>query len=163
LPVLVAGCVCFPNRWVLTDKIGHPVTAIHVPVPSYDAQLARPVERMMGSLPDGRILERSNWSVVQGGALFAPLHPTDRSPDWEGTGDDPWLRIERTTLRRLPRSGAVVFAIRTLTGPLDVIDTDPEAAGLLAKAIGQLPDEVARYKLGPPAARAALLARLTRR
>ncbi len=160
LPVLVAGCVCFPNRWSLTEKLGHPVTSIHVPVPRYDTQLARPVERMMGRLPDGRILERSNWSVVQSGALFSPLHTSDRSPEWEGTGGDPWLRIERTTLRRLPRSGAVVFTIRTLTAPLSVLDGDPEAAGLLAAAIRELPDAVARYKLGPPAARATVLERL---
>ena len=113
-------------------------------------------------MAEGRVLERSNWSVVQSGALFAPLRATDRRPDWEGTGDDPWLRIERATFRRLPRSGAIVFTIRTLTGPLSVLDDDPEAAALLATAISELPDVVARYKFGPPAARAALLARLAR-
>ena len=156
----MAGCVCFPNRWSLLDKIGHPVTAIHDPVPRYEAQLARPVERLMSRLAEGRVLERSNWSVVQSGRLFAPLRAADRSPDWEGTGDDPWLRIERATFRRLPQSGAVVFTIRTLTGPLSVLDNDPEAAGLLAKAISELPDEVAAYKFGPPSARDALVTRL---
>ncbi len=157
---LVAGCVCFPNRWSLTEKLGHPVTAIHVPVPRYEPQLARPVERFLAALTEGRILERTNWSVVQTGALFAPLQAAERRPDWEGTSTDPWLRLERSTFRRLPRSGAVVFTIRTLTAPLEILDGDPPAAIVLAKAIGELPDEVARYKLGPAAAREALLARL---
>jgi hypothetical protein len=160
LPVLVAGCVCFPNRWSLLDKIGHPVTPIHVPVPKYDPQLARPVERLLTRLADGRVLERSNWGIVQSGTLFAPLHPADRHPGWEGTSSDPWLRIERSTFRRLPDSGAIVFTIRTLTAPLDILDGDPEAAGLLARAVSELPGDVARYKLGPPEARSTILARL---
>lgn len=159
---LMAGCVCFPNRWSLLDKLGHPVTAIHEPVPRYDPQLARPVERLMARLPEGRILERHNWAVVESGELHAPLRTAERAREWSGVDSDPWLRIERTTLRRLPRTGAVVFTIRTLTAPLDVIDADGEAAGLLADAIRELPGEVAGYKLGPPAARTALLERLTR-
>ena len=159
---LVAGCVCFPNRWSLLDKLARPVTAIHGPVPRYDPQLARPVERLMARLPVGRILERHNWGVVQSGELHAPMRKADRRPDWSGVDSDPWLRIERTTLRRLPRSGAVVFTIRTLTAPLEILDGDAEAAGLLAAAIRELPDDVARYKLGPPAARISLLERLSR-
>src|SRR5712671_4954356 len=26
---LLAGCVCFPSSWSLTEKIGHPIEAIH--------------------------------------------------------------------------------------------------------------------------------------
>jgi len=160
VPTLVAGCVAFPNRWTLADKLGRPVTDIHAPVPDYAAQLGRPVERLMGRLADARILERSNWAVVSGGELYEPLQSKDRRPGWVGVGPDPWLRIERQTLRRLPQSGAVVFTIRTLLAPLEIMLHDAEAAGLLADAIRGLPDDVARYKLGPPAARSALLGRL---
>jgi hypothetical protein len=154
---LVAGCVAFPNRWTLADKLGQPVTDVHEPVPEYASQLGRPVERLMDRLPVGRILERSNWAVVADGELFAPLRTKERRPDWAGVGAERWLRIERQTLRRLPASGAVVFTIRTLLGRLDVLRNDPEAAGLLAAAIRELPEDVARYKLGPLPARAALL------
>lgn len=154
---LVGGCVAFPNRWTLADKLGQPVTDVHAPVPEYAAQLGRPVERLMDRLPDGRILERSNWGVVGDGELFAPLQAAARRPDWQGIGLERWLRVERQTLRRLPQSGAVVFTIRTLLAPLEILRGDAEAAGLLGEAIRELPDDVARYKLGPPAARAALL------
>ncbi len=154
---LVAGCVAFPNRWTLADKLGQPVTAVHAPVPDYEPQLGRPVERLMQRLPPQRVLERSNWGVVGDGALFSPLRAAERRPEWEGIGPERWLRIERQTLRRLPLTGAVVFTIRTLMAPLDVLRDDPAAAGLLAQAIHELPDDVARYKLGPPAARSAVL------
>jgi dimethylamine monooxygenase subunit A len=154
---LVAGCVAFPNRWTLADKLGQPVTAVHTPVPDYAAQLGRPVERVMDRLPDSRILERHNWGVVGDGELFAPLPAAARRADWQGIGLQQWLRVERQTLRRLPQSGAVVFTIRTLMAPLEILRGDPEAAGLLGEAIRELPHDVARYKLGPPIARAALL------
>jgi hypothetical protein len=154
---LVAGCVAFPNRWALADKLGQPVTQVHEPVPEYESQLGRPVERVLDRLLVGRILERSNWAVVANGELFAPLPEAARRPDWPGVGAERWLRIERQTLRRLPQSGAVVFTIRTLLGPLEVVRDDPDAAALLAAAIRELPEEVARYKLGPLPARAALL------
>ncbi len=150
-PTLVAGCVAFPNRWTLADKLGRPVTAVHAPVPEYAPQLGRPVERLMDRLVAGRILERSNWGVVGDGELFAPLPTAARRPDWQGIGAQRWLRIERQTLRRLPQTGAVVFTIRTLLGPLEMLRDDPAAAALLAAAIRELPEDVARYKLGPPA------------
>lgn len=149
LLTLVAGCVAFPNRWTLADKLGRAVTAVHAPVPDYAPQLGRPVERLMDRLPSERLMERSNWGVVGDGELFRP--------GWRGIGDERWLRIERQTLRRLPSSGAVVFTIRTLLAPLEILLTDPEAAGLLAQAIRELPEGVAGYKLGPPAARQSLL------
>ena len=154
---LVAGCVAFPNRWTLADKLGKPVTGVHAPVPEYESQLGRPVDRVMERLPAGRILERHNWGVAGDGQLFAPLRTKERRPDWPGVGGERWLRIERQTLRRLPRSGAVVFTIRTLLGPLEILRNDPAAAGLLAAEIRDLPEDVARYKLGPRPARAALL------
>jgi len=154
---LVAGCVAFPNRWALTDKLGQPVTAIHGPVPEYAPQLGHPVERLMDRLQVGRILERSNWGVVGDGELFAPLPSAAGRPDWQGIGAERWLRIERQTLRRLPLSGAVVFTIRTLLAPLEILRADPEAAHVMAQAIREMPDDVARYKLGPPTARDAVL------
>ncbi len=145
--VLRAACVCFPNRWRLADKLGRPVTAIHGPVPGYREQLGRPVDRLMERLLPDRILERHNWGIADGPELFAPQAggEGDRRPG------DCWLRIERQTLRRLPRTGAIVFTIRTLQAPLDALHDDPVAARLLAAAIEALPADVAAYKLGPPA------------
>jgi dimethylamine monooxygenase subunit A len=159
--ILAAGSVCFPNRWLLADKLGRPVTAVHDPVPGYRAELGRPVEQLMDRLPVGRVIERHNWGLAHSPELFRAPGP---SPNDLGTISDlatiaerRWLRIERQTLRRLPHSGAVVFTIRTLQAPMAILRGDLEANGLLARAIRELAPEVARYKLGPPQVQDALL------
>ena len=146
--LLVAGCVCFPNRWRLRDKLGRPVAEVHRPVPGYAAQVGVPVDRLMDRLAAGRLLVRSNWGVHDGGRLHDPAPPDPASRAGAPSAGRLWLRIERQTLRRLPVSGAVAFTIRTLHAPLDRLRDDPEAAGLLAAAIERLPPGLAAYKLG---------------
>lgn len=56
------------------------------------------------------------------------------------------MRVERQTLRRLPRTGAVIFGIRTYLTPLEDLVLEPEVPGRLASAIRSWPEDVARYK-----------------
>ena len=147
--LLVAGCVCFPNRWQLPDKIGRSVVDVHDPVPGYRRQIGAPVDRLMERLRGDDLLVRSNWGLHDGDALFDPAG----RPPASASGDLStrfWLRMERQTLRRLPRSGAVVFTIRTQHAPLAIFRDDPEAASLLATAMEQLPRPMVDYKLGGP-------------
>jgi hypothetical protein len=48
---LTAGCVCFPSRWRLADKAGHPINDIHIPVPTYDDRLAPGMNRLFDRIP----------------------------------------------------------------------------------------------------------------
>ncbi|KIP09817.1 hypothetical protein PHLGIDRAFT_115974 [Phlebiopsis gigantea 11061_1 CR5-6] len=59
------------------------------------------------------------------------------------------LRVERQTLRRLPRTGAVVFTIRVYLTPLAQLVQEPGVPGRLASAIRSWPEDVARYKARP--------------
>jgi hypothetical protein len=154
---LVAGSVCFPNRWRLADKLGRSVTDVHDPVPRYERQLGGPVERLMDRLPAGRVIERSNWGVADGPELFAPADRNAAAGARETSAERRWLRIERQTLRRLPESHAVVFTIRTLQAPVTILRGDPEAMAMLALAITELPPDVAAYKLGSREEKAAIL------
>lgn len=54
------------------------------------------------------------------------------------------LRTERQTLRRLPRTGAVVFTIRVYQTPFADLVREPGVAGRLASAIRSWPEDVAR-------------------
>ena len=54
------------------------------------------------------------------------------------------MRVERQTLRRLPRTGAIVFTIRTYLTPLEKLVLEPEVPGRLASAIRSWPEDVAR-------------------
>ncbi|NNU81826.1 DUF3445 domain-containing protein [Halovulum dunhuangense] len=124
---LVAGAVCFPSGWRLADKLGQPLGSIHAPVPEYDADLARRVDRIFGALRVEAPVQRINWSVATGPRLFAPPG-LPRPPE----GDGPCLRIERQTLRRLPESGAVVFTVKTEITPIRALDARSRAAVLAA-------------------------------
>ena len=59
-------------------------------------------------------------------------------------GERVWVRVERQTLRRLPRTGSVVFGIRTRQRPLGEIGEADRSA--LRTALRDLPDDMAAYK-----------------
>ncbi|KAK2630532.1 hypothetical protein QTJ16_001352 [Diplocarpon rosae] len=57
-----------------------------------------------------------------------------------------FFRSERQSLRRLPRSGGVVFTIRTYFHPITEICEEPDVPGRLASAVRSWGDDVGRYK-----------------
>ncbi|MEI4234117.1 heme-dependent oxidative N-demethylase family protein [Roseovarius sp. D22-M7] len=117
--VLTAAVLCFPASWRLADKIGRPLTAIHVPVLEYDAGLARRVQRLFDGVQSGRPLWRVNALHYADPDLHQPrsrLRPTEGA-------DHRYLRSERQCVLRLPRTRACVFSIHTY-----VIDRVRDAA-----------------------------------
>lgn len=56
------------------------------------------------------------------------------------------MRAERQTLRRMPRSGAILFTIRTYLTPVENMANEPGVPGRLAHAIRTWPDDVRRSK-----------------
>jgi len=153
--VVVAGAVAHPNRWRLADKLGAPLLGVHGPVPGYPGRLAEQVDRVLRSLGPGRAVERRSWALLGDPTLHQPV-ATSGVPD----RFDPtrlWLRVERQALRRLPTTGAVVFAIRTRQWRVDGLAEHPEQAAGLADSLRSTPDELAAYK-GIVAIRAPLLA-----
>ena len=124
---LVAGILCFPNRWRLADKIGRGMTAIHGPVPDYEAVLAAPVDRFLAKLRPGRAFRRSNWGLASTPALHLP----DPVPPVDPHADAPaFLRGEEQGFLKLAESGAVVFSIRTTIVPWAQVP-EPERAAIL--------------------------------
>ena len=55
------------------------------------------------------------------------------------------LRTERQTLRRLPKTGAILFTIRTYITPVTRLVEEPGVPSRLASAVRSWPDVVARY------------------
>lgn len=165
-PVLSAAVLCAPSRWRLREKIGRPLAAVHGPVPLYADRLAVAVDRFMAALRPGKLVERFNWSVVDDGALFQTggkfRGVRDPSIVPANASQRLFLRVERQTLMRLPRSGFVLFAIRVHSYPLTRVLDVPGAARDLAAAVRALPDSIGVYK-SLPAFRDALLACLDAR
>ena len=141
---LTAASLCFPSRWRLHEKLGLPLADIHGPVPAYGAVLARPVDRFFTALADGKIVQRRNWTIHDRPDLFQPQSPRHHVVPPERFGSELFLRSERQTLRRFPRSRAILFTIRTHVWPLGDLTRDDAHA--LSGAIAQLPVEDRHYK-----------------
>ena len=156
---LSAGSVCFPSHWRLRDKLGLPLAAVHDPVPDYAAELADRVDRFLDRLRVGHGVWRRNWTVHTEPDLFAPDIPPPPDPpiDEADAGTRLWLRSERQTLTRLPRTGAIVFTIRTQQLPLEALEQRPEIRRRLATAVAAWPPHQVAYR-GGEAVRRPLLA-----
>ena len=108
--VLTGAILCFPAGWTLSQKLGHPMTRIHSPVPTYDPDIARRVQRLLDGVRPEQPLWRANSLLYDDPDLHQPRlegahrpHPVFKT----------YARSERQCFVRLPKTGAVVFAIHT--------------------------------------------------
>ncbi|MEM9726502.1 MAG: heme-dependent oxidative N-demethylase subunit alpha family protein [Pseudomonadota bacterium] len=152
---LSAGAVFFPSRWSLRANLGAPFLALHGPVPGLSgaaAARARAAQRALSTARADRLLERFGWSLTPDAA------PDQRPAEDGGLGRDafaqgviadPHVRVERQTLRKLPRSGAVLFTIRIhVTRARDLAARPDGATRLhaLADSLMALSPATAAYK-----------------
>jgi len=144
---LIGASLCFPNRWLLEEKIGQALDFIHSPVPGFAPALQRPVAHFFEALKPDRILARVNWGIADDPARFQPVgRDADAAITAANAGSALYLRVERQTLRRLPQSGAVLFTIRTEITPLDRVIATCNDAVDLAGAIRDMSPAMLRYK-----------------
>lgn len=121
--VLTGGLLCFPASWTLAEKVGHPLARIHAPVADYDARLAGQVERLFDRVPVGRAMWRANALGYASADLHQPR--TEAAP--KVSGPNRFLRCERQTVVRLPRSRAIVFAVHTYVVTPDALTPEQRA------------------------------------
>ncbi|KPA22316.1 hypothetical protein shim_05940 [Shimia sp. SK013] len=117
--VMTAAVLCFPASWTLAEKIGKPLTTIHVPVPEYDESIARRVQRLFDGIKVGRPMWRKNAHWYRDPDLFHPQ--TENAPRHQELEGD-FLRTERQSLLRLPKTQAVVFGIHTFVLARENVD-----------------------------------------
>ncbi len=169
---LVGGQLCFGNGWCLNEKIGLPFWQIHAPIMPIVEPMIRAAQKLMERLPVGRPVWRVNWSVKVTDQLDMTSRHTpaldqllaDRLPSLTPNmiGSQLFLRIERQTLTRLPRSGAILFGIHTYQNRLaNELNTRPDAALRLAQVFSTTPPAMLAYK-GMTAFLPALLTYLDR-
>jgi hypothetical protein len=146
---LVAASLCFPSSWSLEEKFGRPLEDIHTPVPGFGrgTRTADIITRIFDNLQVAQPVERMNWSLQAGGALYMPLsnagrierafEKPSRFPEADAAANA-FIRVERQTLRRLPRSGDILFTIRIYLDPMRILERHPERATLAASFAAQL-------------------------
>jgi len=141
---LVAGLVCFPSRWKIADKLGKNSDAIHQPVAAFES-IARPTAMAIEQV--SKPLTRINWTIHDTAELFCPEPAShfERLTSDEVI-DKVFLRIERQTIRKLQRTGATAFSIRTYIHPLRQVIGESSQLRRLKSTLNSLPEPVARYK-----------------
>lgn len=146
---LAAGALCFPSSWVLTEKFGKPMSTIHEPVPGFGpgTRNAELIDRMFDRLQVVQPVERFNWSIQQGDALYHPLsndgridRATGRPVRFADVADaaKAFIRVERQTLRKLPVSGDILFTIRIHMDPIALLKGRSDRGTLARSFAAQL-------------------------
>ncbi|MFM8942765.1 MAG: heme-dependent oxidative N-demethylase family protein [Acidimicrobiaceae bacterium] len=142
--LLNAAVVCCPSRWMLSEKMGHNMLAIHEPVAKYADQVGAAVDTYFQRLTVEKPVWRSNWIIQDHPALFQPQIP---SGPLVKTPDELWIRMERQTLRRLPKTGGILFTIRGYQQPLpEYLSRSKQIAQNTRTLVERLPEDVAQYK-----------------
>jgi len=168
-----AGAICLPGFWRMQDKIGLPLDDIHIlgNVPQYREKLDTSLKRFFRRIPVDKPVIRNNYFIqtnVGDGpnpkdkeelgwceSTVGPedefrhgSHGEDRNKEVSGkvTMEGIFLRTERQTLRRLGRSGGVVFTVRTYLTAVVRLGEEEGVAGRLASALRSWPEDVGRYK-----------------
>jgi hypothetical protein len=118
------------------------------------------MDRFFARLKVERPVWRLNWSLIDNPALFQPRGHGQRDHNAAITahnaGDMLWLRMERQTLRRLPRTHDILFTIRIYVQSLHNLAANPARAARLAAAMRALPPKMRGYKSLYPFMDAAL-------
>ena len=142
--LLNAAVVCCPSRWMLSEKMGHNMLAIHEPVAKYADHVGAAVDTYFQRLTVEKPVWRSNWIIQDHPALFQPQIPSEPLVK---TPDELWIRMERQTLRRLPKTGGILFTIRGYQQPLpEYLSRSKQIARDTRTLVERLPDDVAQYK-----------------
>ena len=118
---LVGAAVAWPSDWTPAEKLGLPLRALHAPIQGYEEQLASGVDHFMARLKPGAIFGRANWFIAPTEAKRWVAGPPDEAfahVTPENAGNTLFVRSERQTLRRLPKTGAILFTIGIYIEPL---------------------------------------------
>lgn len=153
---LLAGAILLAGFWRLSDKFGMTLSNIHTSgdVPHFEEKLERGMLKFFQRLKPETFYARNNYFIQVDDSL--PWSHSIGSEDnplasWSTAEKDKavshhWLRSERQSLRRLPRSGAICFTIRTYFLPITEAAEEDYVPGRLASAIRSWDDWVSSYK-----------------
>ncbi|KAK7204746.1 hypothetical protein BZA70DRAFT_279910 [Myxozyma melibiosi] len=153
---LKAGCILLAGFWRLSDKLGMPLSEIHTSgdVPQFREKLQTSMERFFVRMKVDKPVSRNNYFLQTDEDLgwSAAIGPEDSDNiGWNAAAyasdiSKMHFRSERQTLRRLPKSGGIVFTIRTYFVPLTELAKEPYLPGRLADGMRAWTHDVAEYK-----------------
>ncbi|KAF4499094.1 hypothetical protein FAGAP_4741 [Fusarium agapanthi] len=151
---LDGAAVCLPGFWRLREKYRMSLDTLHIEagVPHYQEKLQKSMNRYFDKMGPEQTITRNNlddglhWSHRMGPQNGSDPASWAKANDKDITIEDLHFRSERQTLRRLPRSGVLLFTVRTYFEPICKIAQEPHVPGRLAEAIRSWDDTVSYYK-----------------
>ncbi|HSZ84776.1 MAG TPA: DUF3445 domain-containing protein [Puia sp.] len=157
---LVAGQLCFPNGWCLDDKFDQPFLTIHAPAPKMVEPTMQTAQKLMEKIIATRPVWRCSWNFKTSGQIdlsskytkqyneeLLQIFPT-LTP--ENIGDKIFIRIERQTVSRLPKSNCILFGIHMYQNTLDDENLDTLQAKNMMNVLKTTPRGMLDYKAITP-------------
>lgn len=153
---LLAGAILLAGFWRLEDKFGMPLSEIHTSgdVPQFKQKLEKGMMNFFRRVkPEDPVLRNNYFLQVDDDLAWSYSIGSEDSDGiaWSTAEKNKAIehhhfRSERQSLRRLPRSGGVVFTIRTYFHPVTDICHELYVPGRLASAVRSWTDDISRYK-----------------
>ncbi|ODQ62768.1 hypothetical protein WICANDRAFT_76932 [Wickerhamomyces anomalus NRRL Y-366-8] len=150
LHYLVAAAVPFPGgSFGIKAKLGRNLDVIHNDVPYYESKLKKSMERWFGKMTASDLVERASWymswdhkllcsnvyALKEGEKVDSSVLPTEFN-----------VRVERQTLRRLPKSKAIIFTNHPVYYSVEEMKDEPLVPSLIKKIIFEGPQDIIKYK-----------------
>jgi Protein of unknown function (DUF3445) len=153
---LLAGAILLAGFWRLEDKFAMPLSEIHTSgdVPQFREKLEKGMMNFFRRVkPEDPVLRNNYFLQVDDDLAWSHSIGSEDSAEvaWSTAEKNKaighhYFRSERQSLRRLPRSGGVVFTIRTYFLPITEIAEEDYVPGRLASAVRSWGEDVSRYK-----------------
>ncbi|ODV65928.1 hypothetical protein HYPBUDRAFT_157978 [Hyphopichia burtonii NRRL Y-1933] len=151
---LVAAAVPFPGgSFGIDHKIGKHLDVIHDDVPYYHEKLKKSMERWFERLAPENPVERASWYISWDHKLKVsnvyriPKFEADTVADINSTDPKEFnVRVERQTLRRLPKSQAIIFTNHPVFYSIEEMKNEPLVPSLIKKIIYEGPKDIIKYK-----------------
>lgn len=158
--IVVAGQLCFPSGWSLSDKMNQHFIKVHAPLPQITESMIQSANKLLERIPAHKPVTRNNWgfrvcdwldlSTRQSAAYKKLLHEVSETLLPDEVGEKIFVRVEHQTLSRLPVSNHILFTIHTYQNKVKEEMEDVERATALTGFLDSVPDQMLEYKLMTP-------------
>lgn len=150
---LAAAAVPFPGgSFGICDKLGKTLDVIHEDVPYYKEKLQKSMEKWFSRMTAEDPVERASWYITWDHKLKVNnvyQLPKFKDISLEISETDPKqfnVRVERQTLRRLPKSQAIIFTNHPVFYSIEEMKDEPMVPSLIRKILYEAPEKIMKYK-----------------
>lgn len=154
--IFKGGVFAFAAGFDPAERFKTPLTNVHGPVPEYRTKLRPQMNKFFDKLKPGVFVKRNNWSIQTHNKVFV-IGANKGVEGEEIKSLDPntldfkrqvYFRSERQTLTKLPKTGTMVFAIRTYLTPMWNIREEGLGDELIGGIEG-MQETIGQYKRRP--------------